>query len=145
VSGPDGPQSPQARSLATLRAYYEALNRHDPAGAVALLTDDVVHELNQGPREVGKAAFREFLQRMEFCYRERLHDIVLLCSTDGTRAAAEYMVEGEYVADDIGMPPAAHQKYRMPGAAFFVLREGRIQRVSDHYNLQEWYSQVAQA
>ena len=55
------------------------------------------------------------------------------------------MVEGEYVADDIGMPPAQNQKYRMPGAAFFALREGRICRVSDHYNLQEWFSQVAQA
>jgi len=136
---------PQVRSLAVLRAYYEALNRHDPAGAVALLADDVVHELNQGPREVGKAAFREFLQRMEYCYSEHLVDIALLCSPDGTRAAAEYTVVGEYIADDIGMPPAHGQKYRMPGAAFFALREGRIVRVSDHYNLQEWYSQVAQA
>jgi len=144
VSGPDGTQSPQARALATVRAYYEALNRHDPAGAVALLTEDVVHELNQGPREVGKAAFREFLQRMEYCYDERLHDIVILCSADGTHAAAEYMVEGEYTADDIGMPPSRGQKYRMPGAAFFALRDGRIQRVSDHYNLQEWFSQVAE-
>jgi len=33
----------------------------------------------------------------------------------------------------------------MPGAAFFTLRDGRIRRVSDHYNLQEWFSQVAQA
>jgi steroid delta-isomerase-like uncharacterized protein len=139
------PASPQAHALATLRAYYEALGRNDPTGAVALLTDDVVHELNQGPREVGKAAFGEFLHRMECCYHERLSDIVLLCSADGTRAAAEYMVEGEYVADDIGMPPAHNQKYRMPGCAFFALRNGRIQRVSDHYNLQEWFSQVAQA
>ena len=137
--------TPQARAVATLRTYYEALNRHDPAGAVAVLADDVVHELNQGPREVGKAAFREFLQRMEFCYSEQLVDILLLVSADGTRAAAEYTVIGQYIADDIGMPPARNQKYRMPGAAFFALREGRIVRVSDHYNLQEWYSQVAQA
>jgi steroid delta-isomerase-like uncharacterized protein len=145
VSDPGGSPGSQARTLATLRAYYEALNRHDPAGAVAVLADDVVHELNQGPREVGKAAFREFLQRMEFCYAEQLVDIVLLVSADGTRAAAEYTVVGEYIADDIGMPPARNQKYRMPGAAFFALRDGRIIRVSDHYNLQEWFSQVAQA
>ena len=136
--------TPQARTIATLRTYYEALNRHDPAGAVALLADDVVHELNQGPREVGKAAFREFLQRMEFCYSEQLVDIVLLVSADGTRAAAEYTVVGQYIADDIGMPPARGQRYQMPGAAFFELRDGRIRRVSDHYNLQEWFSQVAQ-
>ncbi|MGO4550981.1 ketosteroid isomerase-related protein [Lysobacter sp. 2RAF19] len=139
------PATPQARALATLRAYYEALNRPDPDGVVALLTDDVVHDLNQGPREVGKPAFREFLQRMELCYHERLHDFVLLASADGLHGAAEYVVDGEYVADDIGMPPAQNQKYRMPGAAFFAFREGRICRVSDHYNLQEWFSQVAQA
>jgi hypothetical protein len=33
----------------------------------------------------------------------------------------------------------------MPGAAFFALRDGVIVRVRDHYNLQEWFSQVAQA
>ena len=134
--------TPHARALATLRAYYEALNRHDPAAVVALLDDEVVHELNQGPREVGKAAFREFLQRMEYCYHEQLVDIRLLASHDGTLGAAEYTVVGEYIADDIGMPPARGQRYRMPGAAFFALRDGRIQRVSDHYNLQEWFSQV---
>ena len=139
-----GQQDPQARALAALRKYYEALNRHDPAGAVAMLADDVVHELNQGPREVGKAAFREFLQRMEYCYVEQLVDLRLLVSPDGTHAAAEYTVVGEYIADDIGMPPANSQRYRMPGAAFFALRDGRIQRVSDHYNLQEWFSQIAQ-
>ena len=137
-----GPASPKERALAQLRAYYDALNRHDPGAAVALLDDDVVHELNQGPREVGKSAFREFLQRMEYCYSEALVDLHLIASDDGTRAAAEYTVVGQYIADDIGMPPARGQRYRMPGAAFFALRDGRIVRVSDHYNLQEWFSQV---
>jgi steroid delta-isomerase-like uncharacterized protein len=132
------------RTTELVLAYYDALNRHDPAAVLALLADDVVHELNQGPREVGKAAFAAFLERIEHCYRERLSDIVVLASPDGLRAAAEYMVQGEYVADDIGMPPARGQRYHMPGAAFFSLRDGLIRRVSDHYNLQEWYSQIAQ-
>ena len=133
------------RAIELVLSYYDAMNRHDPGAVLALLADDVVHELNQGPREVGKAAFAAFLERIEGCYRERLSDIVVLASPDGLRAAAEYMVEGEYVADDIGMPPAQGQRYRMPGSAFFALREGRICRVSDHYNLQEWFSQVARA
>jgi steroid delta-isomerase-like uncharacterized protein len=133
------------RAIELVLSYYAAMNRHDPAAVLALLGDDVVHELNQGPREVGKAAFAAFLERIEGCYRERLSDIVVLASPDGLRAAAEYMVDGEYVADDIGMPPARGQRYRMPGAAFFALRDGLIRRVSDHYNLQEWFSQVALA
>ena len=86
--------TPQARALATLRAYYEALNRHDPASAVALLDDEVVHELNQGPREVGKAPFREFLQRMEYCYHEQLVDIRLLASNDGIQTRLHKLVAG---------------------------------------------------
>ena len=131
-------------AIGLVLSYYDAMNRHDPAGVLALLAEDVVHELNQGPREVGKAAFAAFLERIEGCYRERLTDIVVLASPDGLRAAAEYMVHGEYVADDIGMPPARGQRYQMPGAAFFALGGGLIRRVSDHYNLQEWFSQVAQ-
>ena len=131
------------RAIELVLAYYDALNRHDTAGVLALLGEDVVHELNQGPREVGKAAFGAFLERIEACYTERLSDIVVLASPDGRRAAAEYMVEGAYVADDIGMPPARGQRFHMPGAAFFSLRDGLIRRVSDHYNLQEWFSQVA--
>lgn len=131
------------RAVEVVLAYYDALDRCDREAVLALLADDVVHELNQGPREVGKAAFAAFLERIEACYRERLSDIVVLASPDGQRAAAEYMVDGEYVADDIGMPPARAQRYRMPGAAFFVLRDGLVRRVSDHYNLQEWFSQVA--
>jgi steroid delta-isomerase-like uncharacterized protein len=132
------------RAIELVLAYYDAMNRHDPAAVLALLAEDVVHELNQGPREVGKLAFAAFLERIEACYVERLSDIVVLASPDGLRAAAEYMVDGEYVSDDIGMPPARGQRYRMPGAAFFALHDGLIRRVSDHYNLQEWFSQVAQ-
>lgn len=133
----------QDHAIALVRAYYNALNRHDVAAALELLAEDVVHELNQGPREVGKAAFAAFLERIEACYHERLDEVVVLASADGSRASAEYMVDGRYVADDIGMPPARGQCFRMPGAAFFALRGGRIRRVSDHYNLQEWFSQVA--
>ena len=132
------------RAVALVLAWYDALNRHDIDAALALLGDEVVHELNQGPREVGKAAFAEFLQRMEACYREQLHDIVFIASPDGARAAGEYTVHGECVENDIGMPPAQGQRYVMPGAAFFSLGGGLIRRVSDHYNLQEWFSQGAQ-
>ena len=62
--------------------YYAALNRHDIDGVLALLTEDVVHELNQGPREVGRAAFAAFLQRVEACYHEQLRDVVVMSSPD---------------------------------------------------------------
>ena len=130
-------------TLALVTRYYAAFNAGDREAMLACLADDVVHDLNQGPREHGKAAFRAFMGRMDRCYRERLEDIRVLASADGTRAAAEYVVHGEYLADDEGLPPARGQRYVLPGGAFFSIRDGRIARVTNYYNLQDWIAQVA--
>ncbi|MCR6495188.1 nuclear transport factor 2 family protein [Thermomonas sp. S9] len=130
------------RAIELVLSYYAAFNRGDWDGMLALLAEEVIHDLNQGPRETGKPAFAAFLQRMARCYREQLRDVVVLASEDGTRAAAEYVVHGQYLRADTGLPPARGQAYVLPGGAFFDLREGRIARVSNYYNLEDWLAQV---
>lgn len=129
-------------TLDLIRRYYDAFNAQDRAGMLALLTDDVAHDLNQGGRETGREAFRTFMERMDRSYRERLTDIVVLTSPDGTRAGAEYVVHGEYLATDEGLPEANGQTYVLPGGAFFEIRDGKIARVTNYYNLQDWIRQV---
>jgi steroid delta-isomerase-like uncharacterized protein len=133
----------QDRAIELVLAYYAAFNRGDREAMLALLADDVAHDLNQGARETGKAAFAAFMQRMDGSYREQLRDIVVLASQEGDRAAAEYVVHGEYLRDDAGLPPARGQKYVLPGGAFFDIRDDRIARVSNYYNLQDWIDQVS--
>lgn len=130
------------RSTELVLAYYAAFNRGDREAMLALLTDDVAHDLNQGAREIGRDAFAAFMTRMDRCYREQLRDIVVMASPDGSRAGAEYVVHGEYLADDDGLPPANGQTYVLPGGAFFDIRDGRIARVTNYYNLQDWIAQV---
>lgn len=130
------------RATALILDYYAAFNRGDWSAMLALLTDDVVHDLNQGARETGRDAFAAFLARMDRSYREQLRDIVVMATHDGARAAAEYVVHGEYLVADEGLPPARGQRYVLPGGAFFDLREGRIARVTNYYNLQDWIAQV---
>ncbi len=130
------------RSMRLVDDYYAAFNRGDVETMLALLADDVVHDINEGGRETGREAFRAFLARMHRCYRERLRDIVVMSNAGGTRLAAEYVVHGEYLAGDEGLPPARGQTYRLPGGAFFEIRDGRIARVSNHYNLADWIRQV---
>ncbi len=125
-----------------IRDYYDAFNRGDRAAMLALLTEDVAHDINQGPRQLGKAAFAAFLQHMDRCYRERLTDIVVMADEAGTRAAAEFVVEGEYLATDEGLPVASGQHYRLPAGSFFALRDGKIARVTTYYNLKAWLAQV---
>ncbi|MGE0373712.1 MAG: ketosteroid isomerase-related protein [Gammaproteobacteria bacterium] len=135
----------QLDAAAIVRAYYDAFNARDEDGFLALLTDDVVHDINQGGREVGKPAFAAFMTRMNACYRERIEDLVILTDTSGTRAAAEFTVHGSYIKTDPGLPEAAGQTYVLPAGAFFTLRDGKVARISNFYNLQDWLSQVTGA
>jgi steroid delta-isomerase-like uncharacterized protein len=125
-----------------IRAWYDAFNAGDREGMLALLTPDVVHDVNQGPSETGKEAFRRFLARMDHSYREQVRDLVVLVDSTGTRAAAEFVVEGDYHATDEGLPAAHGQRYALPAGAFFALDVGRIARVTTYYNLQDWIRQV---
>lgn len=128
------------RSL--IENYYAAFNRGDWDAMLDLLADDVVHDLNQGAREHGREAFKVFLARMDRCYGEQLRNVVVMASADGAHAAAEYVVHGSYKVADDGLPPARGQLYVLPGGAFFDIRDGRITRVTNYYNLQDWLTQV---
>lgn len=122
--------------------YYAAFNARNWEGFFALMTEDVAHDLNQGARETGKPAFRAFIDRMNASYREQIVEISVSVNRDGTRAAAEYVVLGTYLKTDAGLPPARGQTYRLPGGAFFEIRDGLIARVTNYYNLQDWLRQV---
>ena len=129
-------------AAALVADYYAAFNRGDRAAMLALLAEDVAHDLNQGAREVGRAAFAAFMARMDASYRERLEDVVVMASADGTRASAEYVVHGIYHHTDAGLPEARGQAYVLPGGAFFDIRGDRIARVTNYYNLEDWLAQV---
>jgi len=122
--------------------YYQAFNNGDMDTFLSLLTDDVVHDINQGAREQGKAAFAKFMQKMNHHYREQLENIVVMVNADGSRAAAEFVVLGEYLNTDEGLPEANGQTYRLPAGAFFDIRDGKVARITNYYNLGDWIAQV---
>ena len=130
----------------TIRAYYAAFNAGDTEAFLDLLTEDVIHDISQGGRETGRDAFRRFMGHMDRCYKETLTDLVVMTSPDGSRAAAEFIVHGTYLATDPGVPagtaPARGQTYTLPAGAFFALRDGKVARISNHYNLGDWIAQV---
>ncbi len=82
------------------------------------------------------------MERMNRCYTEKIGDIVILTGVQPTRAAAEYTVTGKYLSTDEGLPPARGQTYKLPGGAFFEIREGKISRVTNYYNLNDWLHQI---
>ncbi|WP_138465474.1 ketosteroid isomerase-related protein [Poseidonocella sp. HB161398] len=126
---------------AIITAYFDAFNAGDTQTMLDLLTEDVEHHVNQGGIRKGKDAFAEFCAHMDRCYSENLTDLVIFA--EGDRAAAEFIVNGSYKADDEGLPPATGQTYRLPAGSFFSLRDGRIARVTTYYNLEDWIAQVS--
>jgi steroid delta-isomerase-like uncharacterized protein len=138
-----GPASAIKMHMQTLiESYYAAFNSGDREGLLGMLTEDVIHEINEGATEVGKHAFRSFLQRMDRCYRERVESLVVFTSGDPSRAAAEFFIRGIYLATDVGLPEAMGQTYHLRVGAFFELRAGKIARVTNRYNLSEWMQMV---
>ncbi len=132
----------QPATLALLQRYYEAFNRGDSEAMLACLTEDVIHDVNQGARRTGKDKFRAFNARMAHSYQERLEGVQIMTSADGARAASEFMVHGIYKNTDEGLPPATGQTYALPAGTFFAIRDGRISRVTTYYNLTDWLLQV---
>ena len=76
-----------ADTIALVTRYYDAFNRGDCEGMIACVADDVVHDVNQGARRSGKAAFRQFCAHMSRCYKEQLEGIVVMAAPDGGRAS----------------------------------------------------------
>ncbi|WP_422033041.1 ketosteroid isomerase-related protein [Roseovarius sp.] len=126
----------------TVKAYFDAFNNGDTAAMLACLSDDVAHHVNEGQVRVGKDKFRAFCDHMSRCYREELTDMVIFEAEKGTRAAAEYVVNGTYLQTDEGLPEAEGQSYRLPAGSFFSLQDGLITRVVTYYNLADWTRQV---
>jgi steroid delta-isomerase-like uncharacterized protein len=133
----------RAATAALIRDYYAAFNRGDTDAMLDFLTDDVIHDVNQGERRVGKERFHAFSARMAHHYKERLENVVVMTAPDGLRAAAEFNVHGTYLETDSGLPPANGQRYVLPAGAFFAIRDGRIARITNYYNLTEWILQVS--
>lgn len=125
-----------------IRNYYDSFNRQDMEAFFALLDEDVIHEINQNGHEIGKAAFVNFMERMNRSYKETVKDLKIMVSEEGAHAAAEFMIEGAYLVTDHGLPEAKGQRYQLSCGAFFHIKNGKIARVTNYYNLQDWLKQV---
>jgi steroid delta-isomerase-like uncharacterized protein len=107
-----------------IKNYYDKFNAKDNDGFLALLSDDVIHEMDE-------------------CYNERAYDIAVMVNEDGERAAAEFMLDGTYLKQDGTLPPANGQTYTLRVGAFFEIRDGKVARITNHYNMKDWLRQIS--
>lgn len=126
-----------------IRLYYQKFNETKFDEMVALLAENVQHDLNEGETQTGKAAFASFMKVMDAHYSERVVDLEIFAGEHADRFAAEFFIEGNYTKTQAGLPPAANQPYRLRVGAFFEVKNGQIARVTNHYNLRQWIQMVS--
>jgi steroid delta-isomerase-like uncharacterized protein len=137
--------SPREETLDLITRYYAIFNSGDREAFLKLLAEEVKHDINQGGTEAGVEAFRNFLARMDRSYQEQVRELQVFANEDGSRGAAEFFIEGKYVSTDEGLPEAAGQTYYLRVGAFFEIRHGKVSRITNYYNLQDWLRQVGAA
>ena len=133
------------KSHELIQQYYAAFNAQDLDQFFSLLAPEILHQINQGHEEHGIDAFAKFMHHMAACYREHISSLVIMVNDDGSRASSEFIVKGEYLSTDSGLPEAKGQTYQLPGGAFFSIRNDKITRVTNYYNMQDWLAQVQNA
>lgn len=126
-----------------VQAYFDAFNQSDIEGLLALLHEDVVHDVNEGERHIGKQAFREFYAQAIRNFDEARSDIAIMVSENSARAAAEFTRRGSYTATIAGFPPANGQSYSVQAGIFFELDDGLITRVTGYFNKAELLAQLS--
>lgn len=131
------------RPTELVEKYFAAFNAKDVPAMLDCLSEDVAHHVNEGEVRRGKAAFAEFCGHMRRCYDENLTNLIVFDTPTPGRAAAEFVVNGTYLATDAGLPEAQGQTYRLPAGSFFELADGKITRVTTYYNLSDWMAQVS--
>jgi steroid delta-isomerase-like uncharacterized protein len=132
----------QTNTINLIKKYYDSFNHQDMETFLSLLDENIIHDINQGGQEIGKSAFKNFMHRMNTCYKETIENLIIMSNTDGSHTAAEFVVKGTYLKADSGLPEAKNQKYQLAAGAFFSIKNGKIARVTNYYNLQAWLKQV---
>lgn len=126
-----------------IQEYYAAFNQKEMERFLNLLAENIIHDINQGPTQVGKKIFEKFMDEMNRSYEETIQNIIIMTTPDGKHASAKFMVSGKYLKGGPNFPQAKGQSYQLPAATFFEVKNHHITRVTTYYNLQDWLKQVS--
>jgi steroid delta-isomerase-like uncharacterized protein len=130
-------------STELIKKYYDAFNRQDYATMLACVSDDVVHEVNEGDVQKGIGLFKDFLGVMDTHYSEQVKNLAVFSSETPGRFAAEFNIDGRYIKSQKGLPEANNQPYFIRVGAFLEVQGSKIARITNYYNLQNWIKAVA--
>ncbi len=128
----------------TVQAFFDAINASDFDALLDLLHEDVVHDINEADRQIGKPSFRVQLIQAKSAFDETLSDISIMIAENSARVAAEYTRRGTYTQTTNGLPPADGQAFSLQAGTFFEIEDGLITRVTNYFNKAELVRQLSE-
>lgn len=131
-------------ALQIVKNYYAAFNNKEWDKMLDLVSNDILHEPNQGEPREGKELFTAFMKKMDESYEETLTNMRFYVSEENDGSiAAEFTVNGIYNKAEEGLPAAEGQAYVLPASAFLKVKDGKVTRVATNYNLELWIELVS--
>lgn len=130
-------------SIELIKKYYNHFNNQEFDQMIACLDKNVIHELNEGDAQQGIDKFKSFMKVMDEHYSEQVKELCVFQSENKNRYAAEFFIDGKYTKTQNGLPDANGQKYYIRVGAFFEVKDQKITRVTNHYNLKNWIEVVS--
>jgi len=124
-----------------LEELVNAWTAHDIEKILSLCTDDCVYEdVTMGAVNRGKAELKGFLRAI-FGAIPDFEMKVISGFTAGTWAGAEWSMAGTHKGDLPGLP-ATGKKFSVRGSSICELRDGKIKRNSDYWDMVTLLKQI---
>jgi steroid delta-isomerase-like uncharacterized protein len=124
--------------------FYANFNALELDKMVAVLSEDVKHEMNKGGLEKGKAAFSEMMKKSTKHYNEKVGNVIYMVSDDGKHVATKFEFTGKYISTDDSQIPAKNQPYQGTAINYFEIENGKITYTASWYDENEWKKQISQ-
>jgi len=134
----------EARQL--VDAWFAAWAQHAPERIDTIFTDDGIYEdvagggVRRGKDEIKQVLAAAFAFAPDF--RATLTSLAISGDTVTTQWEIEGTQTGPTPVGSIGELPATGRTFRLRGASVLHLREGRIARVTDYYDMATFWRQL---
>ena len=131
----------EIKSETLFREYLTNWNTHDVDKIVSFFTDDCIYEnLSRGQTYRGKNQLREWVKTTFEAIPDFKLDITSLFAA-GDLLACEWVMTGTLSGDSSGIPITG-KSFSVRGATIAQLKDGKIQRNADYWDLATFLRQV---
>jgi steroid delta-isomerase-like uncharacterized protein len=125
-----------------IQEEFVALNSHDVDKLLTFFTDDCVYEdVTMGLVNHGKKELKDFFNSMFVMSPDLKFELKSAFGT-GDWAGIEWIMTGTYAHGTVPGMPATGKEYSIRGTSIREMRNGKVIRDSDYWNLASFLQQV---